>query len=69
LTDAVARKLFDIKEDGKTKLLVRFITEGKQSELRGKALKGGFTVWKMKSGNPTAIHVDDLDKAVTECLK
>ena len=69
LTDAVARKLFDIQEDGKTKILVRFITEGKQSELRGKAIKGGYTVWKMKSGNPTPIHVSDLDKAVKECLK
>jgi type III restriction enzyme len=31
LSDAVARKLFDIKEDGKTKLQVRFVTEGKQT--------------------------------------
>lgn len=69
LTDAVARKLFDIQEDGKTKLLVRFITEGKQTELRGKAIKGGYTVWKMKSGTPTPIYVADLDKAVKECLK
>lgn len=69
LSDAVARKLFDIHEGGKTRLLVRFITEGKQSELRGKALKGGYTVWKMKSGAPTPIHVADLDAAVKECLK
>jgi len=45
------------------------ITEGKQSQLRGKAIKGGYTVWKMKAGSPTPIHVDDLDKAVKECLK
>lgn len=69
LSDAVARKLFDIKEDGKTKIQVRFISEGKQSELRGKAIKGGYTVWKMKTGSPTPVHVDSLDKAVTECLK
>lgn len=69
LTDAVARKLFDIQQDGKTKLHVRFITEGKQTELRGKAIKGGYTVWKMKSGTPTPVHVPDLDKAVKECLK
>jgi type III restriction enzyme len=69
LSDAVARKLFDIKEEGKTKVQVRFITEGKQSELRGKAIKGGYTVWKMKSGSPTPIHVETLDKAVTECLR
>ncbi len=48
---------------------MRFITEGKQTELRGKATKGGYTVWKMKSGHPTPIYVADLDKAVRECLK
>lgn len=69
LTDAVARKLFDIKEDGTTKVLVRFITEGKQSELRGRTVKGGFTVWKMKSGSPVPVHVSDIQKAVAECLK
>lgn len=69
LTDAVARKLFDIQDDGKTKVLVRFISEGKQSELRGKAIKGGYTVWKMKAGNPTPVHVDSLAKSVKECLK
>ena len=69
LSDAVARKLFDIKEDGKTKLQVRFITEGKQSELRGKVIKGGYTVWKMKANSPTPVHAETLDKAVTECLR
>jgi type III restriction enzyme len=69
LSDAVARKLFDIQEDGKTKLQVRFISEGKQSVLRGKAIKGGYTVWKMKTGTPTPIHVDSMEKAVTECLR
>ncbi|MFC6523119.1 hypothetical protein ACFQAT_28545 [Undibacterium arcticum] len=65
----MARKLFDIQDHGKTKLLVRFITEGKQTELRGKAIRGGYTVWKMKSGSPTPIHMDDLEKAVKECLR
>ncbi|GJH34217.1 DEAD/DEAH box helicase family protein [Paraburkholderia hospita] len=69
LSDAVARKLFDIQDDGMTKIHVRFISEGTQTELRGKALKGGFTVWKMKSGSPTPIHVEDLDDALKECLK
>jgi type III restriction enzyme len=69
LSDAVARKLFDIKEDGKTKVQVRFISEGKQSELRGKAIKGGYTVWKMKTNYPTPIHGDTLEKAVKECLR
>ncbi len=69
LSDAVARKLFDISEDDKVKLKVRFITEGKQSELRGKAIKGGYSVWKMKSGNPVPVHVETLAQAVEECLK
>jgi type III restriction enzyme len=69
LSAAVARKLFDIKENGRTKLQVRFISEGKQSELRGKAIKGGYTVWKMKSGSPTPIYVQNLESAVNESLK
>ena len=69
LAEAVARKLFDIKEDGKTKVQVRFISEGKQNVLMGKAVKGGYTVWKMRTGAPTPIHVNSLDKAVTECLR
>ncbi|MCW0197978.1 hypothetical protein [Sphingopyxis sp.] len=69
MSDAVARKLFDIQEDHKTKLLTRFISEGKQSTLRGKPLPGGYTVWKMKSGNPTPVYVNSLDAAVKECLR
>lgn len=69
LSDAVVRKLFDIKEDGKTKVRVRFITEGKQTELRGKVVKGGYTVWKMKPQGPTPIHVADINAAVVEALK
>lgn len=70
LGEAVTRKLFDIKDhDGKVNVLVRFISEGNQKELRGKAIKGGYTVWKMKSGSPTGVHVATLDKAVQECLK
>ena len=69
LSDAVARKLFDIKEDSRTKLQVRFITDGKQSKLRDKVIKGGFTIWKMKSGSPTPIHVPSLKNAVTVSLK
>jgi type III restriction enzyme len=69
ISDAVARKLFDIKDGNTTKVLVRFITEGKQTELRGKVIKGGFTVWKMKGGNPKPIHVTDIENAVMECMK
>ncbi len=69
LTDAVARKLFDIQDEGTTKLLTRFISEGKQTTIGGKATKDGFTVWKMKGGSPTPIHVSSMDQAVRECLK
>jgi type III restriction enzyme len=48
---------------------VRFIIEGKQSELRGKVVKGGYTVWKMKSQGPAPIHVADVNAAVAESLK
>ena len=69
ISDAVARKLFDIKEDGKSKVQVRFITEGRQSKLKEKPLAGGFTVWKMKSGSPSASFYDTIEKAVVESLR
>jgi type III restriction enzyme len=70
LSDAVARKLFDIFDGATVKVLTRFITEGRQTELMGKALKkDGFTVWKSRAGSPTPIHVSSLDKAVKEALK
>ncbi|WP_180852981.1 DEAD/DEAH box helicase family protein [Stenotrophomonas maltophilia] len=69
LTDAVARKLFDIQDEGATKLWTRFISEGKQTVIGGKATNDGYTVWKMKNGSPTPIHVSNLDQAVKECLK
>lgn len=69
LTDAVARKLFDIQDEGSTKMLTRFISEGKQTAIGGKAIRDGYTVWKMKNGSPTPIHASNLDQAVKECLK
>jgi len=69
LTDAVARKLFNIDDNGTTRMLTRFITEGKQANIGGKAVKGGFTVWKMKAGSPAAVHVSSIDEAAKECLK
>jgi len=69
LSDAVARKLFDIQEDHKTRLRTRFISEGKQAALKAKPLPGGYTVWKMKSGSPTPVYVKSLEEAVVECLR
>jgi type III restriction enzyme len=69
LSDAIARKLFDVKEDGRTKLSVRLITEGRQTELRGKVTKGGYTVWRMRTQGPAPVHVSDIHAAVAESLK
>jgi type III restriction enzyme len=69
LTDAVARKLFDIQEGTKTRLRTRFISEGKQAAIGAKPLPGGYTVWKMKSGSPTPIFVKSLEAAVEESLR
>ena len=69
LSDAVTRKLFDIQEDGTNKILVRFITEGKQAKLLEKPAPDGYTVWKMKSGSPTPIHVQTLQQAIVESLR
>lgn len=69
ITDAIARKLFDIKDGKKSKIMVRLVVTGRQDHLRGKITKGGFTVWKMKSSGPSAIHMGTLAEAVAECLK
>lgn len=69
LTDAVARKLFDIQDEGITKILTRFVTEGRQIKLGEKPTKGGYTVWKMKAGSPAAIHHPTIEAAAKECLK
>jgi len=69
LSDAVARKLFNIDDAGTIKLLTRFVTEGKQDQLRGKVIKGGFTVWKVKGGSPTPVQVETIDEAIKEAMK
>ena len=71
LDEAVARKLFDIVDPDTERpvIHVRLISQGKQSALGAKATGDGFTVWKMKSGMVTPIHVATMEKAVAECLK
>lgn len=69
LTDAVARKLFDIFDEDRIKLHVRFITEGNQQAIGAKAIACGYTVWKMKNGVSTPIICKSLAAAVAECLK
>lgn len=70
LSDAVARKLFDIYEGKSIRLHVRFIVQGRQDEIGGKTTsKEGFTVWRTKNNQPKSFYVDTIDKAVAECLK
>lgn len=71
LTEGIMRKLFDVVDPDTQKavLHVRLISKGKQLVIGAKATGGGFTVWKMRAGNVAPIHVPDLNKALTECLK
>jgi type III restriction enzyme len=69
ITDAIARKLFDIYEGKTIRMHVRLVVKGKQDTLGGKATKDGLTVWRMKANMPRAFYCDTIDDAITECLK
>lgn len=69
LTDAVARKLFDVREDGRTRLCVRFITPGHQDDLHSRVSAGGFTVWSLHQGAPRPRKVATMAEAVQEALR
>ena len=70
LTDALARKMFDIYEGKTIRMHVRFIVKGKQEEIGGKTTsKEGYTIWRIKSNQPKPFYVDTIGKAVKECLK
>ncbi|WP_434152257.1 hypothetical protein ACR2R6_23295 (plasmid) [Methylocaldum gracile subsp. desertum] len=71
LSEAVARKLFDIidPDTERTVIQVRLISQGKQAKLGEKPTGNGFTVWKTKSGAVMPIYTDTINKAVAECLK
>jgi type III restriction enzyme len=70
LTDALARKMFDIYEQKTIRMHVRFIVKGHQDQIGGKTTnQDGFTVWRTKSNQPKAFYVDSVAKAVAECLK
>ncbi|RUR70989.1 hypothetical protein EJP67_28440 [Variovorax guangxiensis] len=70
LTDALLRKMFDIRDGAKTRVHVRFVVKGKQDGLGAKTVsKEGFTIWRVKNNQTKPIYVDSLGKAVAECLK
>lgn len=70
ITDALARKMFDISEDGSVRLHVKFIVKGRQEAIGARTTdKHGFTVWRTRQSAPKAFYVDSAEKAVTECLK
>jgi type III restriction enzyme len=71
LSEAVARKLFDIvdPDTDRTVLHVRLVSRGKQEALGAKATGGGFTVWKLRTGTASPIHVPTIERAISEALK
>ncbi len=70
LTDALARKMFDIYADKTIRMHVRFIVKGRQDVIGGKSIvKEGYTVWRTKSNQPKPFFADTIEKAVAECLK
>ena len=69
LTDAVARKLFDIFEGNRRKLQVRFIVKGRQDQMNGPRNGKGYTIWRMKGGAPKGFFVESISQSIAECLK
>lgn len=71
LSEAVARKLFDVydPETELPALHVRLISKGKQDALGAKATGNGYTVWKMKNGAVVPLHVSTIGDAVETCVK
>jgi len=69
LSDAVRRKLFDIKEGRTTKVMTRFISKGKQNRVDTKSSNEGYTVWKAKNNKEMAFYCDDLDEAVKTAME
>ena len=64
LTDALRRKLFDIKEGRTTKILTRFISKGKYKTVKERYSTDGFTVWIFKDNQEMPIICDTIDEVV-----
>lgn len=70
LTEALLRKMFDIRNGEQPRVQVRFVVKGKQDALGAKTVsKEGFTIWRVKNNQTKPIYVDTMAKAVAECLK
>ena len=71
LTDAAGRKLLDIRdEDGKQKVVVRLLTDGKWDEPGKKKSNQGFTVWVLGTGGTVRPkHYHAIEKAVEGALR
>lgn len=70
LTDALLRKMFDIRNGEQTRVQVRFVVKGKQDSLGAKTVTNeGFTIWRVKNNQTKPVYVDTMAKAVAECLK
>jgi type III restriction enzyme len=70
LTDALLRKMFDIRQGDKSRMHVRFVVKGQQEQIGGKTIsKEGFTIWRVRNNQTKPIYVETMAKALAECLK
>lgn len=70
LTEALLRKMFDIRNGEQPRVQVRFVVKGKQDALGAKTVsKEGFTIWRVKNNQTKPVYLDTMAKAVAECLK
>lgn len=68
LTDALRRKLFDIKEGRTTKILTRFIAKGKYKTIKEKYSQDGYTVWIFRENQEVPIICETIQEAVEQSL-
>jgi type III restriction enzyme len=70
LTEALARKMFDIYEGKTIRLHVRFVVKGRQEQIGGRTMsKAGYTVWRTKANAPHLVYSDTIADAVAECFR
>jgi type III restriction enzyme len=70
ITEAAARKLFQIKKLGTgPEVVVRLVTRGEWNPERRRTSSRGYAVWSLRNGVVHPINCDDLDEAVKVCLR
>lgn len=70
ITEAAARKLFQIKKLGTgPEIVVRLVTRGEWNPERRRTSSRGYAVWSLRNGVVHPINCDDLDEAVKVCLR